>query len=116
MSLKFDISPSGMHTTGRKTTGQGDDLASEVRTLLDALHDAGCASDAAVAGAVTRFSGDVQQKTGIMSARVGSTVDGAGRATGIFVDGDHEMKCHANRGNEHADSPGNAGYGRGGGR
>ncbi|POX37467.1 hypothetical protein C3486_28150 [Streptomyces sp. Ru73] len=112
--MKFDISPSGMHETGRKATRRGDDIDADVRALLDALGDAGAASGGALAGALARLSGDVQQKTGIMSSRVACTVDGAGRATGMFDDGDHEMKGNAHQGIDRANSAGNSGLGPGG--
>ncbi|MFD5734662.1 DUF6507 family protein [Streptomyces sioyaensis] len=112
--MKFDISPSGMDATGRKATGQGHDLDADVRTLLDALADAESASDGPLAGALARFSGDVQQKTGIMSSRVACTVDGAGRATGAFVEGDHEMSSNAKQGSDGMYPPGSGMLGQGG--
>ena len=111
--MKFDILPTGMHETGRKATRQGDDIDTDVRMLLDALDEAWLASDAPVAGALTRLSGDVQQKTGIMSSRVTRTVDGAAEATGIFDDGDHEMRGNANQGIDRANSTGNGWLGPG---
>ena len=33
--MKLDISPTGMHETGRKATRQGDDIDTDVRMLLD---------------------------------------------------------------------------------
>ncbi|MGI5471780.1 DUF6507 family protein [Streptomyces sp. CA-132043] len=114
MSLKFDISPSGMRETGHKASGQGSDIDADVRALLDALDDAGAAAGGPVAGAVAGLSGDVEQKTGIMASRVAGTVDGAGRATHVFDEGDHEMKGNARRGIDRANSPGHGEFGRGG--
>ncbi|MER7396125.1 DUF6507 family protein [Streptomyces sp. NPDC000151] len=112
--MKFDISPSGMNETGQKATRHGNDLDSDVRTLLDALDGAGSASGGPIAEALARFAGDVQQKTGIMSSRVACTVDGAGRATSIFGEGDDEMRSNANQGMGGVNSSENGWLGQGG--
>lgn len=100
--MKFDISPRGMRETGHKATRQGQELGTDVRTLLTAIGDAGAACGGPIAEALSRLSGDLQQKTHVMSSRVASTVDGAGQATRAHVEGDHNMASNASQGNSGA--------------
>lgn len=96
--MKFDVSPSGIHETGRQATSHGQDMNADVQSLLNALADAANNSGSSIIGPeLARLAEDVEGRTELMSSRVTGTVFGGHQVADTHVEGDHDMANNANQ-------------------